>query len=145
MDESSSVRVIIRAGTKEDHPLIYATWRKSAFYSVPRRTKDDAKEFFRTQTAIIREILKNADVLVACLEDDPTTILGYSVTTGEHLDWVYVKTEFRKKGIGTILFPKETKTVTNQLTWIGASIAQKKFLTVRGEVAKISREEQKEN
>ncbi len=70
------VRVVIRPFLPDlDQACIYATWRNSAFYGVPRRTSE-AKSlaekaritFFKGMTRDIREILKSATVRIACFE-----------------------------------------------------------------------------
>lgn len=130
MDEA---RVVVRKFDREaDQACVFATWRNSAYYGCARKTPE-AKEFFKKWTIKIREILKSAHVRVACLEDDPQTIIGYAVATGTHLEWIYVKVEYRNKGIGAMLMPKNIETVTNHLTKIGAVIAQKKQFITQGE------------
>ncbi len=138
------VKVIIRPFIEDlDQACVYATWRNSAFYGVPRRTSE-AKAlaekarvtFFKGMTRDIREILKSATVRIACLEDDPGMIVGYSVATGTHLNWIYVKVEYRLKGIGRMLMPKDILTVTSHLTKIGEVIVENKKLKTRGENTK---------
>ncbi len=131
MDESS-INVICRPFDREkDQAFVYSSWCRAALYGVPHRTPNhDGKKFFKEQTIKINDILKHAQVRVACMEHDPRMIVGYSVHTGSHLDWIYVKVEYRKKGIGTLLFPAGIETVTNQLTKIGAAIAAHKKLVV---------------
>lgn len=130
MDE---VSVIIRPFCPEtDEACVYSTWRNASYYGMPaRNSKTNGKEFFRKQTALIRDILKNAYVRVACLKDDPMTIIGYSVTTDKHLDFIYVKVEYRNKGIGRLLMPKNIQTVTNRLTKIGLVLVDKNKFQVR--------------
>jgi len=132
MDENS-IRVVVRDFYPDlDSACIYATWRNSAYYGVPRGT-EDPKLFFSDLTQKIKEILPHATVRIACLESDPATILGYSVTTGTHLDWIYVKVDYRSMGIGKMLMPKNIETVTNHLTKIGKVIIEKKKLKTKGE------------
>ncbi len=133
MDESSiaEVRIILRDFNPDtDTPMIFATWRNSAFYGVPRRT-NDAKAFFKHKTKEIKEILKTATVRMACHEEDPMTIVGYSVVTGNHLDWIYVKVDYRMKGIGSLLMPKNIETVTDYVTTIGDEILKKKNIILK--------------
>ncbi len=126
MDESS-VRVIPRNFESEgDKAFIYSSWRNSSYYGVPRGTKEDAAEFFREKTKEIDNIfLKCTLVRIACLQNDPYTIIGYSVSTGDHLNWIYVKADFRNKGIGRMLLPANIKTVPDCQTTIGSVIAKK--------------------
>lgn len=130
MDENS-VSIVVRDFYPDwDSACIYATWRNSAYYGVPRGT-ECPKGFFSNLTQKIKEILKTAKVRIACLSDDPSIIIGYSVVSGTHLDWIYVKTEYRHMGIGKMLFPKDIETVTDHFTKIGRVIAEKKNLKTK--------------
>lgn len=114
-----------------DQACLYATWRNAAYYGAKRKHQVSPKTFFKRQTTRIDDILTTAETKVACLEDDPTLILGYSVFTGSHLNWVYVKKDYRNKGIGELLVPKHIETVTDSLTKIGDIIATKKKLKLK--------------
>jgi GNAT superfamily N-acetyltransferase len=69
----------------------------------------------------------NSIVFVACLNDDPSVILGYSIVSTEldTLHWVYVKKAWRNKGIAKNLVPPTIKTVTH-LSRTGLSIYNKR-------------------
>jgi ribosomal protein S18 acetylase RimI-like enzyme len=138
MQPSEELRVILRHFDPDtDQGAIYATWRNSLFYSSDRKKKfaagSAADGWFKRQTALIRDTLRGAKVKIACLEYDPLTIIGYSVATGSHLDFIYVKIEYRNQGIAKLLMPKNIETVTPDLTEIGAAIAKKKKLKIKGE------------
>lgn len=132
---SHEVSVVLREyDQNEDQACIYATWRNAACYGVNKASRPkDEKAFFKEQTVLIRDILKTAQVRIACLEDHPMTIIGYSVALETHLEFIYVKIEFRGKGIGRLLMPKNIETVTPNLTKIGAIIVKKKKLKIKGE------------
>lgn len=133
------VRVVIREYLPEqDRAFIYSSWRNSAFYLASVKTEQerfqkDPKAFFREQTALIRDVLDKAIVKIACVQDAREIILGYAVARGSHLDWVYVKLEFRGRGIGQALTNNlpEIQTVTPHLTTIGAIIVEKKKLKIK--------------
>lgn len=135
MDEpvvKSPIKIVVRDfDPEQDEAFIYCTWRDQAYFSAIDTPEGDPKEFFRKTTRIIKEILKTAKVRIACLLDSPTTIIGYSVSTGDHLNWIYVKVDYREVGIGKMLWPKEIKTVTCYLTKIGAKIADKKQMILK--------------
>lgn len=130
------VMVAGREGTPEDEAFIYATWRNGSYYG-PNRMKP-AAEFFRAKTEEIREILSRAKqvhqgIRIACIKDAPEVILGYAIFTGDgHLEWIFVKEQFRGKKIGTFLTPR-LKTVSPEMTKAGAAIVNKKNLTIKGE------------
>lgn len=115
-----------------DQAFIFSTWRKGLYYgSTHRDTLPNAFNFMRYQTEKIKKMLPHAQVRVACLKDDPSLILGYAVFTGDqHLEWVFVKSNFRSKKIGTFL-TVNVKTVSKDMTKAGLEIAQKKNLVIK--------------
>lgn len=121
-----------------DEAYIYASWRNAAYYSAYKRPEGNVKAFFQKQSRIIKEILDQAKIKIACLEDAPNVIIGYSITTDKHLNFIYVKYDYRLKGIGALLMPKDTETVTNELTKAGKAIVEKKNLKTQGEYYGIS-------
>lgn len=124
MDEA---RIIVRPfETDLDQAFIYATWRNSMYYGSREYKAREPKEAFKELTQEIRDILRHAKVRIACLEDAPTVIIGYCVFTDAHLDWVYVKEDFRQRGVGTLLVPKDIRTYTEMRTKIGNAILEKK-------------------
>lgn len=126
---TEELKVIIRPYREpHDDACIYSTWRNQAYYSALMKPEGNPTVFFKRVSRIIQNILKSAQVRIACLYDDPHIIIGYAVYTGDHLNWIYVKQEYRNKGIASMLWPKEIKTVTCYLTKIGAKIADKKNL-----------------
>ncbi len=117
----------------QDEAYIYASWRNSSYYSALVRPIIAPQSYFRLKTRQIRNILETAQVKIACFKDTPIVIAGYCVYTGDHLDWIFVKPDYRLKGIGALLFPKNIKTVTNDLTKIGQVLVDKKKLITQGE------------
>lgn len=131
MDENP-INIIIRDYNKmHDEAYIYSSWRNAAFYSAFEKPTQSSKTFFREQTRVIRRILASATVRIACFEDSPIVIVGYSVFTGNHLNFILVKPDFRLKGIGKLLVPKNIETFTNELTKIGKIIVEKKNLKLK--------------
>lgn len=65
-------------------------------------------------------------VMVACLPDDPDTILGYSVLSADFqtVHFVYVKDKWRKHGIARKLVPQHPTAVTH-LTKTGLQLMPK--------------------
>lgn len=140
MDEGSvtEARVVVRAFDPDmDQACIYSTWRKSMFFGVPRRTDEERKKFreiseaesralFKIMTREIKEILTKAQVRIACLDYDPFTIIGYCVFTDKRLDWIYVKPDYREKGIGRLLCPKNIETYPEVFTEIGQAILERR-------------------
>jgi hypothetical protein len=70
-------------------------------------------------------LLARSSVRVACLADAPDVILGYVVSHGESLDWVFVKNRWRGIGIAKALVsPLAAKSVSH-LTPVGKSLLKK--------------------
>lgn len=114
-----------------DEAFIYSTWRNGLFYGSLKKDEFRADDFFPQQTAKIKDILSRAQVRIACIKDAPDVILGYSIFTGDyHLEWIFVKLQFRGKGIGRFLTP-QMKSVSEDLTKIGAAIVKKKGLILK--------------
>lgn len=104
----------IRAATKDDYPLIFATWLRSYRHGAhfPRHVPHD--RYFAAHHDIAEELLEDSVVRVATPPADPDVILGWSVVeTLEPPDtatpsplavhFVYVKPAFRRMGVGRAL------------------------------------------
>ena len=135
MDESDLNQIILRDFNPEmDEAYIYASWRNNSFYSSYKKREETSQRFFKKQSRRIKHILESARIKIACFPNDPITIIGYSVSRDDHLDWVYIKEDYREIGIGKLLMPKNLKTVTEyDLTKIGKVIVDKKNLKTIGE------------
>lgn len=110
-------RVTIRPFNKDtDQALIYSTWSNGVYYSVPERRKwseVQKSNWFEPFCRIISNYLDEAKIYVACMEDNESTILGYSVIYKDVLEWIYVKELFRNQGLGTFLTQNKGITSVN--------------------------------
>lgn len=131
--EDTNVKIVLRPHRVEDDALIYSTWRNSLWYD-NKRSEDQAAAFFRAASKYIKTIMDapTTKVIIACREDDSDHIIGYAVLSTTNLEWVYVKIDYRKQGIGSML-TKGFKTVTKPRTRIGNAIAVNKGLKVLNE------------
>jgi ribosomal protein S18 acetylase RimI-like enzyme len=130
MDEAG---LVVREYGPEDEACIYSTWRNGSFYGQQKKQHTSSDRYFREKTQEIKAILSDpaTRVRVAVLEQSPQTILGYSVTNGTHLEWIFVKVDFRRQGIARLLCPKHIETYTDKLTKIGKTIAEMKKLKLK--------------
>jgi ribosomal protein S18 acetylase RimI-like enzyme len=124
---SDQVNVVLRPFIETDIACIISTWRNSAYFGSIGEREPQAK-FFRKLTREIRAIIPEATIEIACLENDPNTIVGWVVSRGTHLDWIYVKVDYRCAGIATMLIPDGIETVSPYKTKIGQAILNKKNL-----------------
>lgn len=115
----------------KDEALVYSTWKNGSYYSSLKNPDESTFKFFPKKTQEIKAILETAKVNIACLSDSPETIIGYSVSRGTHLDWIYVKPEYRLQGIAKLLLPKNIDTYTSDLTFTGSKIVKKKKLKLK--------------
>lgn len=134
-EEPEVSTVVVREYDKErDAAMLFATWRNALWFDTPGRDDLLNHKFFRDCTRLIRALLNGPDTVVhiACLSDDPNLILGVSVINKDNLLWVYVKADYRLKGIATMLC-RGVNTVANPSTRIGKAIVKNKGLKIHGQ------------
>lgn len=130
--EAETVEVVTRPYNPDtDAPLVYTTWRNNLWYDL-KRPDSEATAFYRKVNRHIKKLLSQPSTVVriACMTYDPNQIIGYSIMQGTHLIWVYVKANYRKEGIATLLC-KDYLTVSEPETKIGQSIVKNKKLTTK--------------
>jgi hypothetical protein len=127
--------ITVRDSTADDHRFIMATWLRGLYYGDSWFSAIPKGIFMANYHALLERLLANgAKVRVACLKDSPDVILGYAVTrkmaVGTQvvtiLDWVFVKTAWRKIGIAKLLVPQDTQACTH-LTKSGQAILKAKM------------------
>ena len=127
--------VILRPYERDiDAPFVFASWRNGLYYSPASGVQEvDSDSFFRKQSHRIKRILDESTVRIACMQKNQTQIIGYSVIRDSHLEWVYVKADYRRKGIANLLARDRFITVTDQLTKVGLHLVHKMHLKTEGE------------
>lgn len=105
--------VVLRPGTPADLDYVYSTWLRSylqhgATLSWARNGGPAAKaRYYRGQQALVARLLGDgAQLLVAGLPADETTVLGwacYSGTVGGSLHYVYTRQALRRAGVARTL------------------------------------------
>lgn len=128
--------ISIRDHTSLDRNFILATWLRGLYYGDTWFSQIPKAIFMEQYHAILERFLTRPDVKIkiACLKEDPEVILGYSVSRnlklGEAnivvLDWVFVKSVWRKIGVGKLLMPNRINACTH-LTKAGSAIAKNKL------------------
>lgn len=127
--------VVLRAYNPEtDSGMVYASWRNALWYDEGNKLLEAGRsaDFFSDATKRIKAVVDNPKTVVkiATLSDDPDFIVGYTVMEATHLLWVYVKVDYRRKGIGRLL-TKGFCSVELPLTRIGKAIFQDKGLCLK--------------
>lgn len=122
--------IAIRDGTAEDVNFILATWLRGVYHSHPWFKQIGKTIFMQNYNRRLHKLLERPEtnVKVACLVDDPSTILGYAVYRSAGgvnvLDWVYVKSAWRKIGIAKSLVPTPINLCTH-VTKVGLALKPK--------------------
>lgn len=127
-----NIRIIRRPFDKEqDQALLYSTWQLGLWGGMARATDRPTPQFFSIHSRSIAKILDMPDtrVEIACTSDNPGLIVGYAVLNKKHLHWIYVKEDYRKHGIGTLL-ASGFETIAKPMTKIARALAEKKELKV---------------
>jgi hypothetical protein len=119
----------VRDAKELDFPFIYSTWLKGLRFGNDVYGLIEQNSYFTNFHKVIEAILARPDtfIMVACLKDDPDTILGYSVRGADDtLHYVHVKQAFRRFGIARELTPTKIKRVTH-ITRAGWAILKEKY------------------
>lgn len=128
MNKELSGVAFIRDYEPGDHAFIMASFLRGLYYGdswfsiIPKNLFMGA--YKHVAEAIVKSP-KNA-VKVAVLKEDPTVIIGYSILNREldKIHFVYVKKDWRNKGLGKALTPLYPRVATH-LTKTGKSLLSK--------------------
>lgn len=122
-------KVIIREAKESDFPFIYSTWLKGLRFGNDSFAMMEQGSYFKNYHRYLEHVLNlpSTIIMVAALQEDPDTILGYSVLGNNGtIHYVHVKQAFRKFGIAKQLCPQDIRRVTH-VTKVGWSILKAKF------------------
>lgn len=108
--------------------MILSKWMRSLKYENDFFRLADSASFFEYYNRYIDHILNKpgTEVRLAALSDNRDVVLGWSISRGEILDYVHVRRDMRKQGIGSDLVPKTITTITH-LTRPALLIWQSKY------------------
>lgn len=99
----------IRDPKDSDISFIYATWLNSYHYDSWTKTIQKSI-FFDNYKLVIDEILINAKIKIACLQNDYDIILGYLVYDEPNIiHYCFVKNDFRQFGVANSLMVESKK------------------------------------
>jgi len=104
MNELESL-VFVRKANDSDAPFIYASFLKGLYYDNEFYNMIPKADFMENYKRVVESLLFKCQVNIACLKEDPSVIVGYSITTGNTLHWLYVKKSWRKQGVAKLLVP----------------------------------------
>lgn len=92
------MKILIRFITESDHNFIYATYLRNKYFDKANKTTLKRSTWSSLQHKRLETIMTYDLVLVACLEDDVDTIVGYGFMDGAE-PWTYVKLDWRSPGL----------------------------------------------
>lgn len=116
----------IRDGKKEDTNFILSTFLRGLYYGDSWFSLMPKDVFMQHYKRIAEALVNKSNIKVACLLDDPDTIIGYSILSQDYqsVHWVYVKKNWRLNGIAKSLLPRHPTTVSH-LTTVGKQLLPK--------------------
>lgn len=102
---------------ESDKNFILATFLRGLYYGDSWFSQIPKDVFMDNYKYIAEALINNPNTVVkiACLNEDPDVILGYSIlgTNYQTIHWVYVKQAWRRKGIGKSLTPTNLAIATH--------------------------------
>lgn len=107
----------VRPYDVSDKAFIMSTFLRGLYYGDSWFSQIDKSSFMNNYKHVVESLIDtgNTVVLVACLKDEPSVILGYSILGNElnRVHFVYVKKPWRNQGIATRLLPQSPKVITH--------------------------------
>lgn len=91
------MKILIRKYDSKDCAFIFATYLRNRWFDKGNMTTLKRATWSNLQHSRIEKLLEEQTVLVACLDEDPDTILGYTFLDG-NTPFCYVKLSFRGEG-----------------------------------------------
>ncbi len=92
------MKILIRKSVESDHPFIYATYIRNRWFDKSNKTTLKRATWSALTHKVLEDRLKGEPLLVACLDEDPDTILGYAFIDKDG-PYSYVKLSFRAEGL----------------------------------------------
>lgn len=118
----------IRDAGPDDVNFVLATFLRGLYYGDSWFSSIPKDIFMQNYKRIAQALVASPKVTIkiACLKEDPTVILGYSVLSSDYhtAHWVYVKSAWRKQGIARSLVPQYITGVTH-LSALGRTLSTK--------------------
>lgn len=118
----------IRDFNNKDRNLILATFLRGLYYGDSWFSLIPKNIFMNNYKLVAQALVDSPKIVIkiACLKEDQEVILGYSILSSDYqtVVWVYVKSAWRKQGIGRSLVPKHPMHVSH-LNALGKTLLHK--------------------
>jgi GNAT superfamily N-acetyltransferase len=115
--------VLLRGVVEDDHRFIAASWFESYWKATARAQNIPYLAYKRGQDRVIRSILGRAEIKIAYFANVPEEILGYIVSEGLIVHYLYVKSPYRHVGIAHKLLAETPALTYTQRTKAGDKVA----------------------
>jgi len=87
---------------ESDRPFVTSTWFKSHWKAV-RKGVSEFENFAKIQRVAMDVLIAEVPTIIAFTPSAPDEIMGYINATATTLNYIYVKKDYRRNGIGTQL------------------------------------------
>lgn len=126
MNKSFSGLYNVRNAVADDYNFIIKSFLLGLYYGDSWFSKIPKNIFMENYKKVVDALISKMNVQVACLPEDPNTIIGYSILSQDFqtIHWVYVKERWRKYGVGRSLVPQFPQYVSH-LTPLGERLLTK--------------------
>lgn len=121
--------LVVRSLRNSDTGFIFSTMLKGLYFGCDLYSQIDRDVFYAVYPAVVQSLLDSGTVRVAVLQDDEEVIVGYSVTRGTSLDWVFVKHAWRRQGVAKLLLQDQGISSCSHLTKLGNILRKNKQIT----------------
>lgn len=92
------MKILVRDYTSSDSNFIFATYLRNRFFDKANTTTLKRSTWSSLQHKRLEAIMHNDRVVVACLDEDVDTILGYALMDGNS-PYCYIKLAWRSPGL----------------------------------------------
>src|ERR1700677_3231522 len=120
----ADAKVIVRYWKPEDKSFIMSTWLRGQYWGEDYWHDSNQEIFFKQYSAKIAALipLYNTKIHCAVLEDDPSCILAYLVSSDDVIYWAYTKKDYRKTGLMKLLCGNKKFKYCNSITKMGRRV-----------------------
>ena len=116
----------VRDYTPNDKAFVISSFLKGNYYGHSWFSLIPQAIYFENYHKVAEHLVRTATIKIACLPEDPTIIIGYSILSSDFqtIHWVHVKKKFRGLGVAKDLLPKHPQYVSH-LNDLGQSLMPK--------------------
>ena len=95
-------QVVIRPGEATDAAFCHSSWLRSHLFN-SKWSQLVGECYHHEHSEVIKRLLDRGEVRIAGWSEDPETIIGWCCVEPATVHYVYVRKEFRRRGIARLL------------------------------------------